>query len=49
MITLRDLQVQFRTPRALIRAVNGVNLTVQRGEVVATYNPLRMVKGRPQG
>lgn len=35
MITLRDLQVQFFAPKKLIRAVNGVNLTVGQGEVVA--------------
>ncbi|EJL86469.1 oligopeptide/dipeptide ABC transporter, ATP-binding protein [Herbaspirillum sp. CF444] len=35
MISLRDLQVQFFAPKKLIRAVNGVNLTVGQGEVVA--------------
>jgi peptide/nickel transport system ATP-binding protein len=35
MITLRDLHVDFLTPRAVIRAVNGVNLEVKQGEVVA--------------
>jgi acyl dehydratase len=32
--------------RGLVRTFNRV--INQRGEVVATYNPLRMVKGRPQ-
>jgi peptide/nickel transport system ATP-binding protein len=35
MISLRDLQVQFKAPGKLIRAVNGVNLQVATGEVVA--------------
>ncbi|WP_034298193.1 ABC transporter ATP-binding protein [Herbaspirillum sp. RV1423] len=35
MISLRDLQVQFFAPKKLIRAVNGVNLSVGQGEVVA--------------
>src|SRR5450830_1840279 len=35
MISLRDLHVQFFAPKKLIRAVNGVNLTVGQGEVVA--------------
>ena len=33
--------------KGLMRTFN--KLVNQRGEVVATYNPLRMVKGRPQG
>jgi peptide/nickel transport system ATP-binding protein len=35
MLTLRDLHVNFFAPRKLIRAVNGVNLEVRQGEVVA--------------
>ncbi len=35
MISLRELQVQFLAPRKVIRAVNGVNLRVGTGEVVA--------------
>ncbi len=35
MVTLRDLQVSFKAPGKLIRAVNGVSLEVKRGEVVA--------------
>jgi acyl dehydratase len=33
--------------RGLLRTANKV--VNQRGEVVATYNPLRMVKSRPRG
>ena len=33
--------------KGLMRTFN--KIVNQRGEVVATYNPLRMVKGRPQG
>ena len=35
MISLRELQVQFRAPGKVIHAVNGVNLQVGHGEVVA--------------
>ncbi len=35
MVTLRDLHVNFIAPGKVIRAVNGVNLSVARGEVVA--------------
>ncbi|MDY7577207.1 ABC transporter ATP-binding protein [Herbaspirillum sp. RTI4] len=35
MISLRDFHVSFAAPGKLVRAVNGVNLTVAQGEVVA--------------
>jgi peptide/nickel transport system ATP-binding protein len=35
MLTLRDLHVNFSAPGKLIRAVNGINLEVGQGEVVA--------------
>lgn len=35
MVALRDLHVHFNAPGKLIKAVNGVNLEVREGEVVA--------------
>ncbi|MFL9923816.1 ABC transporter ATP-binding protein [Herbaspirillum lusitanum] len=35
MVVLKNLEVTFSAPKKLIRAVNGVNLEVKQGEVVA--------------
>lgn len=35
MVHLQDFKVQFHAPNKLIRAVNGVNLEVKKGEVMA--------------
>ena len=35
LLEIRDLHTHFFTPRGVLKAVNGVSLTVQRGEIMA--------------
>ena len=42
-----EARATSKAGKGLMRTFNKV--VNQRGEVVATYNPLRMVKGRSQG
>jgi peptide/nickel transport system ATP-binding protein len=35
LLEIRDLVVHFETDRGMVEAIDGANLTIQRGEVVA--------------
>ena len=35
LLEIRNLHTHFFTPRGVLKAVNGVSLTVQRGEIMA--------------